>query len=182
MPSQQHHPDPTPVVRNVWSLANCHHWQRCGRLGNTDPLPATRRVSVPAGEMDSSQGGRSVASTIQGQNSTPTSSLNDSDFAHITQHVTSTPSTTQRQSINTPTPTLGTSNRNTSAPGWMSQTDWTCCAVSGPAPGIAGTPTSLSGLENLPYTIPNPEARTIITNPLRTRATEQHQRQRMWPL
>jgi len=62
------------------------------------------------------------------------------------------------------------------------QTHSTRLVVSSPASGIASTPTSLSGLENLRTPIPNPEARAIITNPLRTRATEGNQGQRLWQL
>jgi hypothetical protein len=182
MPSQSPHPDTTPVVRNVRSLANRQNPQKRGPLGNSQLPPAKRRVSVPAGERDTSQGGSSVPSTIQGQNSTPLSSLNNSRVADITQRVASTPSATLRRSINTPTATPVTSSRSTPAPGGTLQTDSTRRVVSSPASGIASTPTPLSGLENLPTPIPNPEARAIITNPLRTRATERNQRQRQWQL
>ena len=50
---------------------------------------AKRHVSVPAGARDSFQGGSCVASTIQGQNSTPSSLLNNCRFADITQRGTS---------------------------------------------------------------------------------------------
>ena len=56
---------------------------------------AKGRISVQAGERDSSQGGSSVTSTIEGQNSTLSTSLNNSEVADITQCVTSTPSATQ---------------------------------------------------------------------------------------
>ena len=128
--------------------------------------------------MDSSQWGSSAASTIQGQNSILSSSLNNSCIAHITQCVISTLCSKQRRSIHTPTATLVTSSRSTPAPGGTS----TRRVVSSPVFGIAITPTSLSGLENLPTPIPNPEAHAIITNPLRTRATEMNQRQRQWQL
>jgi len=160
MPSRSTHPVTSPVVRNVQSLANRQNQQKRGPLGNSQLPPAKRRVSVPAGERDSSQGGSSVASTIQGQNSTLSSSLNNSRVAEIT------PSATQRRSIITPTATPGTSRRNTLAPSGTSQTDSTRHVVSSPASGIATTPTPLSGLENLPSPIPNPEAGAIITNPL----------------
>jgi hypothetical protein len=52
--------------------------------------------------------------------------------------------------------------------------------VSSHASGIARTPTSLRGLENLPTPISNPGARIIITNPLRTGATEKSQRHSQW--
>jgi hypothetical protein len=168
MPSPSPHPDTTPVVRNVRSLSNRQNQQKRGPSGNSQLPPAKRCVSVPVGERDSSQGGSFVPSTIQGQNSTPSSLLNNSHVADITQRVASTPSTTQRRSIITPTAMLGTSSRNTPAPSGTIQTDSTRHVVSSPASSIASTPTPLSGLENLPTPIPNAEAHTIITNPLRT--------------
>jgi len=54
--------------------------------------------------------------------------------------------------------------------------------ISSPASGIASTPTPLSGLGNLPTSIPNAEAHVIITNPQRTRATERNPRHRQWQL
>jgi hypothetical protein len=57
-----------------------------------------------------------------------------------------------------------------------------CRVVSSPASGIASSPTPLSSHENLPTPIPNPEVRGIITNPLRTRATERNQVQRQGQL
>jgi len=104
MPSQSTHPVMSPVVRNGPNLADCPNQQKCGPLGNTQLPPAKRRFSVLAGKRDSSQGGSSVASTIQGQNSTPSCLLNDSRITDFTQHVTSTPYSTQRQSTITPTP------------------------------------------------------------------------------
>ena len=95
MPSQCPHPDITPVIQDVSSLANHQNQQKRGPSGNSQRPPAKRRVSVPAGERDSSQGGSSIASIIQGQYSTPSSSLNNSCVADITQPVTSTQSTTQ---------------------------------------------------------------------------------------
>jgi len=150
MPSQSPHPDMTPVVRIVWSLANHHNQQKCGPWGNSQLPPATRRIAVPAGERDCSQEGSSVASTIHGQNSSPWSSLNISCVAYITEHVTSTPVATQWQSVITPTAMPGTSSRSTPAPGGTSQTDSTHRFVSTLASGIASTTTPLSGLENLP--------------------------------
>jgi hypothetical protein len=164
MHSQSSHPDTTPVVRNVRCLANRQNQQKRGLSGNSQHPPAKRRVSVPVGERDASQGESSVPSTIQGQNSTPSSSLNNSRVADINQRVTSTLSATQRRSTNTPTATLGTSSRSTPAPGGTS----TRRLVSSPASGIVITPTPLRGLENLPTPIHNPEAREINTNPLRT--------------
>jgi hypothetical protein len=178
MPSQSPRPVTSPVVQNVRSLANPQNEQKHGPSGNSQLPPAKRRVSVPTGERDSSQGGSSVASTIHGQNSTPSSSLNNSRVADNTQRVTSTPSATQRQSILTPTATPGTTSRNSPAPTRITQTDSMCRVVSSPSSGIASTPTPPSGLENLPTPIPDPEALAIITNPLRTRATERNQRQR----
>ena len=172
MPSQIPHPDTTPVVRNVRNLVNRQNQQKRGSSGNSQLPPAKRRVSVPAAKRNSSQGGSFVPSTIRGQNSTPPSSLNDSRVADNTQRVTSTPSATQRRSIITPTSTPGTSSRNTPAPSRTIQTDSTRHVVSTPASGIASTSTPLSSLDNLPTPIPNPEARAIITNPLRMRSTE----------
>ena len=160
MPSQNSQPVTSPVVRNVRRRPNCQNQQKRGPSRNSLLPTAKRRVPVPAGEMDSSQGGSSAASTIQGQNSTLSSSLNNSRVAEIT------PSTTQRRSIIPPTASLGTSSRNTPAPSGTSQTDSKRHIVSSPASGIATTPTPLSGLENLPSPIPNPEAGAIITNPL----------------
>jgi hypothetical protein len=182
MPSQSPHPVTSPVVRNVRSHSNRQNQQNRGPSGNCQLPPAKRRVSVMASKRDSSQGGSSVASTIQGQNSTPTSLLNNSRVADITQRVTSTPAATQRQSTITATATPGTSSHNMPAPSGITQTDSTRRVVSSPASGIASTPTLLSGLENLPTPIPDPEARAIITSPMRTRATERNQRQRQWQL
>jgi hypothetical protein len=166
MPSPSPHPVTPPVIRNVQCLDNRQNQQKRGPLANSQRPPAKRRVSVPAGERDSSQGGSSVASTIQGQNSTPSSSLNNSRVADITQPVTSTPSATQRRSIITPTATPGTSSRKTPVPRGITQTDSMRRVVSSPASGIASTPTPLSGLAILSTPIPKPEARAIITNPL----------------
>jgi len=173
MPSHSPHPVTSPVVRNLRSGQN---QQKHGPSGYSQLPPAKRRVSVPAGERDSAQGGSSVASTIQGQNSTPSSSLNNSRFADIT------PSPTQRRSIITPTARPSTSSRNTPAPSGTSPTESTRRVESSPASGIASTPTPLRGLEILRTPNPAPEARAIITNPLQTRAAERNQRQRQWDL
>jgi len=173
IPSQSPHPVTSPVVQDARSLQN---QQQRRPLGNSPLRPAKRRVSVLAGQSDSSQGESSVASTIQGQNSTPSSSLNNSCVADIT------PSATHRRSMITPTAMLGTSSCNTQAPSGTPQTESTRRVVSSPASSIASTPTPLSGLENLPTPIPHPEARAIITNPVRTRATERNQRQSQWQL
>jgi hypothetical protein len=176
MPSQSPPPGTTPLVRIVQKQ------QKRKPSGNSQLPPAKRRISAPAGEWDSLQGESSVASTIPGQNSTPSSSLNNSGMAAITQHVTVTPSPTQRRSMITPTAMPGTSSCSTPAPGGTSQTDSMCPVVSSLASGIASTPSPLRGLDNLPTLIPNPEARAIITTPLRTRAIERNQRQRQWQL
>ena len=178
MPPQSPHLDTTLVVRNARSRANRQNQQKRGPSGNSQLPPAKRRIPVPAGERDSTQGGSSIASTIQGQNSIPSSSLNNSRVADINQCVTSTPSTTQRRSINTGTAKPVTSSRGTPAPGRTS----TRRVVCSPAFRIAITPTPLSSLENLPTPIPNPEARAIITNSLRRRVTEKNQRQWQWQL
>jgi len=182
MPSPSPHPDTTLVVRNVRSLVNCQNQQKRGPSANSELPPAKRRVSVPAGERDSSQGGSSVPSKIQGTNSTPSSSLNNSRIADVTQPVTSTPFAIQRRSIITSTFTPGTRSGNTPVPSGTIQTDSTHLVVSNPASGIASTTTALSSLENLPTPIPNPDARAIITNPLRTPATEKNPRKWKWQL
>ena len=104
--------------------------------------------------------------------------MNNSGIADINQRVTSTPSATHRQSINTPAATPGPSSRSTPAPRGTS----TRRIVSSPAPGIIITPTPLRGLEKLPTPIPNSEARASITNPLRTRPPENNQSHRQWHL
>jgi len=182
MPSERTHPDTTQVVSDIWSFCNRQNQQKCGPLGNSHLPPAERRVSIPAGERDSSQGGSSVPSTIQAQNSTPSYVLNNSRVADITQRVTSTPSAAQRLSTITLTTMPGRSSHNTRPPSGTIQTDSMRCVVSSPASGIASTPTPFSGLENLPTPIPNQAARANITNPLWTRATEKNQRQRQWQL
>jgi len=74
--------------------------------------------------------------------------------------------------------------RSRSAPvsEWTFQTDSTRRTVSSPAFAIASTPTPLSGLQNLPTPISNPEAHAIITNPQWTRATEKNQIPTLWQL
>jgi len=182
MSSQCPYPYKTPALWSVRRLGNHQIQHNLAPSGTWQLTPAERRVSVPAGERDTSQAGSSIAATIQGQNCTPCPSLNNSRIADITQRVTSTPSATQRWSTNTLTARLGTSSRRRPAPGGTSQTDSTrrveCC----PASGIPWFPTPLSSLAKLPSLIPDPEAHTIITNPLRTRATERNPRQRQWQL
>jgi len=135
-----------------------------------------RRVSVPAGKRDSSHRVSSVASTIHGQNSTPSSSLNNSCVADFT------PSATQRRSIFHPTAPAGTCSRITPAPNRTLPTDSTRRVVSSPASGIASTRSPLSSLENLPTRNSNPEAHALIRNQLRMRATERNHRLRLWQL
>jgi len=166
------------VVRNVGSLAIHHNQQKRGPSGNSQLPPAEKPISVPAAERDHSRGASSVASTIQGQISTPSSSLNNPHVADIAQRVTSTPSDTQWRAIITPTATPGSGSHYTPPPSGTVQTDSTHRVLSSPPSSIASTLTPVSGLENLPTPIANPEAHAIITNPLRTRATERNQRQR----
>jgi hypothetical protein len=166
MPSQSPHADTTRVLRNVRSLTNHQNQQKHTPLGDSELPPSMRRVPVRDGERDSSHEGSFVPSTIQGQNCTPSPSLNYSRVADITQHVTSTLSTTQRRSIITPTATPGTSSRNTPVPSRTILSDSTRCVVSIPASRIVCTPTPLNGLANMPTSIPNTEAHAIISNPL----------------
>jgi len=168
MHSQSAHPDTTPVVRNVGSFAHCQPQEKRGRSGNSQHPPAKSCISAPVGERDSSQGESSIPSTLQGQNSTPSSLLNNSRVADINQCVTSTPAATLRRSTSTSTAMPCTCSRSTTALGRTS----THHVVSNPASGNVLPPTPLRGLENLPTPISNPEARAIITNPLRTRATQ----------
>jgi len=175
LPQSPHH-DTTPVVRNI------QNQQKFRSSGNSQLSPAKRRVSPPAGMKYSTQAGSSVASTIHGQNSTPSSSVRNSGVADITQRVTSTPSATQRHSINTLTAMLGTSSDCTLAPGGTSQTDTMCRVVSRPTSGICSTPTPLRCLDNLPTPIPNPEAEAIIPNPLQTWDRERNWGHRQWQL
>jgi len=177
MPSQRPHPETTAVLRNVLSLANRQNQQTPGPSGNSQLPPARRCISLLAGERDSSQGRSSIASTILGQNSTRSSSLNISRIADIPQHMTSTPSATQRRSIHTATATP-----STPAHGGTSHTYSPCFVVSSPASSIASTPSSLSSLENLPTPTANADTRAVITNPQQTWATERNQRLRQWQL
>jgi len=112
----------------------------------------------------------------------PSFSLKNSHIADITQRMASTTCTIQERSINTPTATPDTSSSSTSVPRVTLETDSMHCIVSSPASGIPCTPTALSGIENLPTAIPNPEARTTITNPLQMRGTARYQTQRQWQL
>ena len=65
----------TLVVRNVSSIANRQNQQKCGPTGNSQLLPEKKRVSLLAGRRDSNQGGSPVATAIQRQNGTDSSSL-----------------------------------------------------------------------------------------------------------
>jgi hypothetical protein len=163
MPFQFPCPGSSLVVLHVQILVNRQN-QPMGRpLGNSQFPPAERRVSIPAGGRFSSQGWSSVPCSIQGQNSTSVSSLNDSRVGDITQLMTSTQSA-QRRSIITPTAMAGTGSCNTPAPSRTTQADSMHPVVSSPASGIASTPTAHSGFEQLPTAISNPDARAIITN------------------
>jgi len=131
MRSQRPHPATTPVVWNVRSLAHHQNQQKRRPWGNSQLPTAKRRVSIPAGERESSHRGSPVASTIQGQIYPPSSSPNNFHVAYSTQRVTSTLSAAQRWSINTPTATLGTNCLSTISkkhfrPGGMAAPEWTC--------------------------------------------------------
>jgi len=158
------HAFPKPSPRHDSGRTKCLKYYKflestkCALSGNSELLPANRHVRVPAGEKNSSQGGSFVPSTIQGYNSTSPSSLNNSRAADITERVTSTPSAALQWSIHMPITTPDTSSHSTPAPGGTLQTDSMHLIVSSPVSGIASTPTSLSGLANLPTPIPNPEA------------------------
>jgi len=119
---------------------------------------------------------------MQGQNSTPSFSLNNSRVLDITQLITSTLSGTQRWSIITPTATPGTSSCTTPSPRSTSQAAWKSRVVSSPASPTLGASTPLCGIESLSTPIPDPEAHAIITNPLWMWATERNWSQRQWQL
>jgi hypothetical protein len=172
---QHLHRETSLVVQNVSSLGKRHTQQMHRPSGNSQHSSVKRRISILAGERDSYQGGSSVAATIQGQNSTPSSLLKNYHIADNTQQVTFTPSATQRRSMYTPTATLGTPS-----PGGSSQIDSMGCVVSSNASGIASTPIPLSGLGNLPIPILNRELRMIINHLLSTPAREINQRRRKW--
>jgi len=163
-----------------WVLLYNPNLQMCGLLENSQDLSATRQISVLALQRDSSQGGSSVASTINGQNSTPSSPLNNSQVPDITYHMTSTLSATHQRPINTPTSIPGISSHCTPGFRGTSQTDSKSLVVSICPSGIVVTSTPLSGLENLPTPITNPEAHSIITIKLQMLATENNQSQRQW--
>jgi hypothetical protein len=168
------HHDLTLVVQNIRSLDNLQNQQKPGPSEISQLQNAEKRVSLPVRESDCSEGGSSVPSTIQGQNSTRPSWFNSSRVGDFNEWVTSNPSDSRRRWINTPTSTPGTHSCSSPAPGGTS----TFRIVSSPTSGIVITPTPLTGLENLPTLIPNPEAHTIITNPLQLGATGKYQRPR----
>jgi len=119
---------------------------------------------------------------MQGQNTTPSSSLKNSQVEVFTRIVTSSPSATHRRTIITSNARPGTSSQNTHSRSGITQSDSTLHVESCTAFGIASTPTHLSGLENLPTPMPDPEAPVILTNQLRIQATERNQTQREWQL
>ena len=174
--SHHPHPDMSLVGWNVPNLGNCQNKQKHGPSGNYQLPPAERCVSVKASKRDSTQRGRSVASTIHGHNSTPSSLRNTFCITGITHSLPPNPSTTQWLSIITPTSTPGKRSCSPQAPGGTLETDSTSDYVSSTASSIDSTPTPLSGLENLPTTMSNAEVRAIITNPLRIQASKTNQR------
>jgi hypothetical protein len=163
MPSQSAHPDMTLVIRNVRRLAHHQNQQQLRPPRNSQLPPSKRRVSVLVGERDTSPGGSFVPSTIQDLKSMPSSSLNYSRVADITQRMSPTPSTTLQQSTNTST---ATRSHSTPAPRGTLQTHSTHLVVSSPAFSFSCTPTPLSRLEILPTPISNQAAHVIITNPM----------------
>jgi hypothetical protein len=162
MPYEIPHPDMTPVIQNVLRLVHCLIQQLREASGNSQPLPGKWCVSILAGERDSTQGGSSVVSTIEGTNSSPSSSLNNSRMADISQRVNSTLSGRLQWSINAPTSTPGSKRRCQTAPGGTSKRYVVFCS----AFGICITPIPLSCVEILPTAIPNAEARAIILKSL----------------
>jgi len=86
--SERPRPDTSPVVQDAWSLGNLLNQPKCGHSGNSQHRLTTRRVSVLAGKRDSTQGGSSIASTIQGKNSMPSFSRNTSPVAVLTEPMT----------------------------------------------------------------------------------------------
>jgi hypothetical protein len=86
-PSRSLHCNMTPFVWNVRSLANSHNPELCGLMGNSQHPATMTPISVPPGERYSTQGGSSVAWTIQLRNITHASSPNISYVRYITQWV-----------------------------------------------------------------------------------------------
>lgn len=97
MPSHNPHPDMTPVIRNIHRLENSQIQLMSGPSWNSPLPPAKRCVSVFGGKWDSSEQRSSVASPIESKKSTPSSLLNNSRIADMTQCLTSTASTSQGQ-------------------------------------------------------------------------------------
>jgi hypothetical protein len=128
------HLDTTLVVQNVRHLANCQNQRKRGPLGNSQLPPAKRRISILVGEMYSSHGGSSIPSTTKGQNSIPSSSLDNSRIADIKQPLTSNPSTTQQRSIHKATTTPGPCSRSTTAAGGTSMCRVVSCVSTGSGP------------------------------------------------
>jgi len=170
-------PHPDMTSETVRSLANRQQHQQGVHRRESQHLPATRCISIPAGERDCSQQGSPVTSTIQAQKYTPSPSLNNSHIADIPQHLTSTLSCTQQLWIYTTTASSGISSHSISPPTGTCQTDSTCRIVSSPTSGIASTPTTLRSVDSLRTPSCNPEAHVIITYLLRMRATERNQRE-----
>jgi len=120
MHSHSPQPNRTLVRRNVRSIVDRRNEHNGEPSGNCQLPPAKRWISVLPGNGDSPQWGSFVSSTIPGDNSTPSSSLNTSLVADVNQRGTSTPSATQQHSMNTPTTMPGTSSHSTAAPGGTS--------------------------------------------------------------
>jgi len=172
MACQSPHPDTTPVIRVVQKQ------QKFEPSGNSQLPSARRRISALAAKSNSFEGWSSIASTIHGQHSTPSSSLNNSGVAVITQHVTSSQSATQQRLWSTPTTMRVISSYSTPAPEGTSQAHSTRRVVSSLPSAISCTPTCLSGPQNLPTSIPNPEACSTISNHLWIQAAETNHRER----
>jgi hypothetical protein len=163
MPSQCNHPVTSLDIHNVQCLPTHQKQQTLAPYRHSELPGGKRCISVPAGERDLSQGGSSVASTVQGQNSTPSLAPNYSHIADITRRATSTRSATQRWSIITPTTTPDISSRNTPEPNLHRETQ--CVALyPAPHPALLALPLLSAVLKTIPTPIPNPEARAIRTN------------------
>ena len=173
--------DNNPTVYNVNSLANDQIQPSRFLVYSKLPL-AQGCLSIQTGDRDSFQWGSSVASTHLGQNSTPSLSRNNSRIADITQCIPSSLAATLQRILSTSTATPGSSSCSLPVPGNSTATYSMCQTVSSSASDIACTPTPLSGLDNLPNPIPNPEVHTIITKALWTRATHRNARWWQWQL
>jgi hypothetical protein len=64
LPSQSPHPDATPDVGIVQSLANQQYRKHRGHEWNFELPPAKRQVAAPPGDKDSSEGVYLIASTM----------------------------------------------------------------------------------------------------------------------